>query len=357
MLITGDELASVLLGLNQYKNGKGSDKEAYLSFYDAGPAKIDRKTSTPPSIHILRAFVAITGGIQPGVARRLFGAEEFDSGLGARFLFAAPPEVTRKWTDTTISKTASDSLGAVYHKLLGLKGQTVDGDVLPTHVPLSPAAKAAFAEFYNAVRLERAEDDNGRVKAMLAKIIGGAARLALILHEIAIAAEEPGVMPGIIDEKSMLAGITLARWFANEARRIYAMFGEATEEKQNRELVELIQRRGGQISVRDLRQCRRKYRDDPKQAQADLQGLADAGIGEWRTTTQNPNGGRQSCVFVLHDPVNETPDSEGVFCTDDNETLTGDSANEGIVDVVTVDTFTIESNVSQAKQGKNIKVA
>ena len=49
LIVALDELAALFGGMNQYK-AKGNDRESYLAFYDAGPAKIDRKTSTPPTI-------------------------------------------------------------------------------------------------------------------------------------------------------------------------------------------------------------------------------------------------------------------------------------------------------------------
>ena len=57
---------------DQYKQ-RGGDKQAYLSMYDASAAKIDRKSAMPPTVYIPRAFVAICGGIQPGIFERVCG--------------------------------------------------------------------------------------------------------------------------------------------------------------------------------------------------------------------------------------------------------------------------------------------
>ena len=92
-----DELAAFFSGMNQYRAKGGNDRESYLAFYDAGAAKVDRKSATPPTIFIPRAFVTVTGMIQPGALARALGPAEFDSGLAARFLLAAPRPRPATW--------------------------------------------------------------------------------------------------------------------------------------------------------------------------------------------------------------------------------------------------------------------
>ena len=61
------ELSGFFSGMNQYRTKGGNDREAYLAFYDAGAAKIDRKSATPPTIYVPRAFV--TFGFEDLLAR------------------------------------------------------------------------------------------------------------------------------------------------------------------------------------------------------------------------------------------------------------------------------------------------
>src|SRR5262249_50281180 len=109
-----DELGILFGSMNQYKSGKGSDLETFLAFYDAGAAKIDRKAATPPVIFIPRAFIAITGMIQPGVLSKYLGPREFASGLAARFIFAAPPPIQAKWRSNGVAQAAHSG----WHHLL-----------------------------------------------------------------------------------------------------------------------------------------------------------------------------------------------------------------------------------------------
>jgi hypothetical protein len=123
----------------------------------------------------------------------------------------------------------------------------------------------------------------------------------------------------------MRAGITLAQWFKRETRRVYAMFGEPAEERDQRRLVEWIDRKGGTVTAREVQMGCRWLRE-PGAAEAALEGLVQAGRGTWRDVPTTAKGGRPARVFVLSalSTVNETP--------------TKPEESEGFVDVDAVDT-------------------
>jgi hypothetical protein len=170
----------------------------------------------------------------------------------------------------------------------------------PVELPLSEAAKRCWVEFHDRHGAEQKRMDDSRLRAAWAKLRGAAARLALVLHCAAVAADEPGVDPGTIDETSMRGGITLADWFGREARRLYGVLDERREEHHACKLIELIQSKGGCITIRGLRQQWRRYREDPDLAEGDLQALVDAGWGRWEERVPGKQGGHPSRVFVLN---------------------------------------------------------
>jgi hypothetical protein len=103
----------------------------------------------------------------------------------------------------------------------------------------------------------------------------------------------------VVDTLSMQAGITLTEWFKNETRRVYRMLSETGEEREQRELLDLVHRKGGSITSRELQKSYRRCRDNPNlDAEAALQGLVQSGHGEWKDVPPTKRGGRPTRCFV-----------------------------------------------------------
>ena len=324
VLLVRDELAAWLRGFDQYKGGHGSDCQAFLEFHRAGSVTKDR-VSGGRTIQIERAAVSITGGIQPGTLRRTLRAEFFETGLAARLLLAWPPRRPKRWTDCIIDASISERYDALFDGLVALAfGTAADGSPEPINLPLTPEGQKAFIRFYDDLAAQQADADD-EVAGALAKIEGYAARFALVFHLVREEANDPALDDGnAIDQDSVNAGVTLARWFAYEARRIYSMLHETEEEGEQRRLIELIQRRGGRIRTSQLQKATSRYRHSAKEAKSALDGLVEAGHGRWDPIPIGRKGGRPTEEFVLTEEVaspSGNPD-------DDVDPLDGASATD-----------------------------
>src|SRR5262249_54892421 len=113
---------------------------------------------------------------------------------------------------------------------------------------------------------------------------------------------------GILDVASMNAGITLAKWFKGEARRVYAMLNESDAEQDQRRLLEWVGRKGGSVTIREVQMGCRWLRE-PGAAEAALESLVKAGRGCWRDNPTTETGGRPTRVFVLASPSSSTEPS------------------------------------------------
>lgn len=67
-----DELSSFLTGQNQYKAGKGNDREMWLAIHDGKPGRASRAADAP---FIKGARISIFGGIQPKIWHQIFGGK------------------------------------------------------------------------------------------------------------------------------------------------------------------------------------------------------------------------------------------------------------------------------------------
>jgi hypothetical protein len=309
-----DELGGWLQSFNAYRQGRGGDLQSWLSMYSAGPLLIDRKSSRPNLIHIPRAAVSVCGSIQPAIAKRLFTREFFEAGLIPRLLLAKPPEQPYRYTDAEIDPAAEAAFAAVVQALTQLQCETPsDGKPQPVTIPLAAAAKRDWVAFLARLAEEQAgaEDDLG---ALLNKSRGQAARLALLVHLVRVAAKDPKLNhQHSIDAASVRAGIAMATWFRREGERCYQILHEGQEAGETRRLVELIQQRGGRITVRELMQASRRYRGSVAEAETALHQLVQAGLGHWAHDDHDGQVGRPVAVFVLLVPGhgNTIPENAG----------------------------------------------
>ena len=207
---------------------------------------------------------------------------------------AMPEPRPVKWTEAIVDPPVEAAMQNVFDRLLTLE-PAADGDGRPMPFPLalSPAAKAVWVEYYDRHRAELVQLDDD-LAAAWSKLEAYTARFALIFQLCQWAA---GAGDGdVVDQRSMEAAIQLSDWFGGEAKRVYGLFGESAEDREQRELVEMIQRMGGSTTIRELTHSGRRYRG-AGQAEAALGSLVKAGWGTWQV---EPTPGRPRTTFKLH---------------------------------------------------------
>jgi hypothetical protein len=103
--------------------------------------------------------------------------------------------------------------------------------------------------------------------------------------------------PDVVDAASIAAGVRLSRWFASEARRVYAALAADEEGRSLQRLFELAERQPAPFSARGWQ----RLRSLPKvsDARAELDRLVSGGHGRWEEVAPGPKGGRPSRRFVL----------------------------------------------------------
>jgi hypothetical protein len=290
LLLARDELAGWIGSFDRYANkGRaGADAANWLSMFNAESIIVDRKTGDPRTIHVPQAAVCVSGGIQPAILQRALGLEHRESGLAARLLLTCPPRRPKRWTEADIDPSAEAELARLFDRLYELQPTTDDdGEPRPRLVRLSGDAQAAWIAYYNAHAIEQA-DLAGDMAAAWSKLEEYAARLALVVHFVRWAAGDVADETRL-DVASMNAGIMLANWFKHEARRVYAMLDESDAERDQRRLVEWIDRKGGTVTAREVqRGCR--WLREPGQAEAALEKLVKAGLGRWEQSTAGQRG-------------------------------------------------------------------
>jgi len=290
LLLARDELASWFGSFDRYSGKTGADAAQWLSMHNGETIIVDRKTGNPRTLFVEEAAVWICGGIQPTIMHRALGIEHRESGLGARLLVACPPRKAKRWTEADIDPTMEVEIVRMIDRLFEL--QPIIGDECRPRavvVGLTPGAKDAWKTYYNH-HAEEQTDLVGELAAAWSKLEEYAARLALVIHFARWAADDPTLVSvEVVDAVSMAAGIRLATWFKHEARRVYALLAETDEEREQRKLVEWLERKGKPVTPRNVQQSCRWLRK-PGAAEEALGGLADAGYGYFEPTPRGRPG-------------------------------------------------------------------
>jgi hypothetical protein len=307
ILVARDELAGWLGSFTRYKQKGSTDLPNWLELHRAGTVAIDRKTGERRLVYVTGAAASVTGGIQPGVLTRALTQEFLDAGLAARILLAMPTRRPKRWSEVEVAPETERDYQDLLDALLTLTHERdAQGEHAPHVLRLSPEAKQVWVAFFNDWAREQAAAE-GEVAAALSKLEGYAARLALLHHVVTcIATGADDRAP--VGPASVEAGVTLCRWFAAEARRIYSTLTESEEARDARHLIEHIRAREGRITARELQRANSRKYPTADAAEAALDALVQAGLAQWVDGDPSPRGGHRRRWLELC-PTHDTSDT------------------------------------------------
>jgi hypothetical protein len=287
-----DELTAWARAMDQYRAGKGADRQHWLSFWSGATVIINRKSHKGPVV-LHNPFVAVTGCLPPDVLGDLADERGREDGFIHRVLFGFPAPFEVYWTDDAVSEEAMEGYRQVYAALGALQpARDAEGRSFPDRVRFTPEGRRRFVEWATTHYEELADRlFPEHLRGPWAKMDGYCARLALILQECRFAAGEAGGEE--VDAVSVLGAAALIDYFKSHARRVYACLRTTEEDKQVAQAVAWIRRQGGQVTARDLLRARVagcRSRDD---AQHLLRELENRGYGT------REEGARRTVLFRL----------------------------------------------------------
>jgi hypothetical protein len=270
LTVAPDEMTKWVMSMDQYKGGKGGDRPFYLSAWGGEPVYIDRAKHMREPIAVPHPFLTVVGGMTPDMLSALSEGKGREDGFMARLLFCFPERTTRRYSKDGIPEPVAgdwhDLVMALWHR----QPRAIDGKTVPHVVRMSPEAARAWAAWCQAHYAEQEADDFPEsLEGPWGKLEAYAARLALILHLMHLAADptgpggdEPPELPRrIIDDAARLVS-----YFASHTRRIYAtMGGKARDGGEDvRALIRWIVRNDRtEFSTRDIARNFDRFEADP----------------------------------------------------------------------------------------------
>jgi Protein of unknown function (DUF3987) len=235
VLLSKDELASWVRSFNQYRAGKGDDRQFWLSAWTCTTTPVDRAGGG--TIMVKKPVINIVGGVQPKILPEL--GEKRDDGFLERILFAYPERRQRGWTEFEVSEETEEAyielikwMRKVYAPVEGVPHE-------PTPINFFPAARAYWGELVNRNLAETLEPGFPEpLKAVWGKFEAYIARHALLFAAIRLSGGDSGnsgnnfPAPDIFEGKELVSREDLERawevvnYFKCHARRVYSqLFG------------------------------------------------------------------------------------------------------------------------------------
>ncbi|MPZ68588.1 MAG: DUF3987 domain-containing protein [Actinobacteria bacterium] len=287
LVLERDELAGWTRSMDQYRGGKGADRQHFLSMWSRGALKVDRKGAPP--IFVPHPCLSVTGGIQPDMLSELIDSSGREDGFIDRILLSYPEEVADHWTEDEVSFESLTEVEALFETLFSLPNETggEGGTVL-----LSQEAKALWREWYEANADEQqAWDFPSHLRGVWAKMPSQLLRIALILHVTTY--PDALLMPPDI----LAAAIKLVSYFKSHAQRVYDCLGTVRHDKGTR-ILGAAKANGGRVSMWDLMDNVFQRNEKSADIRAELNRLVERGLMKPEKVAETGGRPREDWVLV-----------------------------------------------------------
>lgn len=247
MSLLKDELAGLFSGMNQYKGGKGSDRQNLLSCWNSGEIKINRMTR---SSYLPESHLCIFGGIQEAILPQYLSGEDPD-GMGSRFLYAAPPTPTSRWSDLDGPAYLKDYLEDLYRTL----DQEIPEGTLCSLVKVRPLVREFIKGWLDGEQAKPTTTPG--LRGILGKLEGYGMRLALWLHLIHWAWErletgEIKPIPEDISAETFQNAIYLIKYYYGQATILHARTLESSLPSYYLKIINYCLEKGGSITPSEI---------------------------------------------------------------------------------------------------------
>jgi Protein of unknown function (DUF3987) len=265
LLLVLDEASALMASMNQYRGGKGSDRQWYMSTWSGESRTVDRKGNAENvPIRVPHPFLGIVGGIVPDMVGSFCDERGRHDGFIDRFLFTYPDPVPKNgWREEGIPDEVATEWSKIVSRLHATPmGKANSGSTpsVPQVVHLSPEGRTAWCEMINAHHAEQREAGfPPSLSGPWAKLEQYAGRLVLVLHMLELASDLSRDMSTIpeVSSTTVRNAALLLSYLKSHTRRVReAMKARARGEEGNEEVQTILKwifrRRSESFSRRDL---------------------------------------------------------------------------------------------------------
>lgn len=233
LLYFRDELTSLVSGMNQYKGGSGSDRQAFLELWNGDRYACDRKSQdTYCPLSVDKPFLSILGCLQPDTLPIFRGRQSGrnkapNDGFADRFLIIYPDPLPAVGDDPT--RTVLPSVRDDWHNIvrrlfsLGISSNAESDPSQFAHgntIHFDGGARDEWEGFTWRIASELNNPDCPDIpelRGVWSKLVGYGARIALIVQMLRWACGD--AQCDKVDATSMEASTEIVEWLKSHARK------------------------------------------------------------------------------------------------------------------------------------------
>lgn len=221
--IVRDELLGWIKSMDQYRGGKGSDRQQYLSLWAGSPIKADRRSGEP--IYQIHPVASIVGGIQVDFLRDLHDKDGRRDGLVERLLLIRSDITSSGWTEDELDPELLDRIIALFRqvdRVLSPVDTGADAEA-GRGLQLSTEARHLWIAWYNENDMLKG-DTAGLRHGFYSKLPLQVARFALILNTL----WNPDDPQRLVSKERMADAIELGEYVRAHFDRTLPLIGDVS---------------------------------------------------------------------------------------------------------------------------------
>lgn len=261
LLLGSDELSSLISGFNQYKGGRGNDRQFYLSAFTNEAYSTIRVDNTKNSF-VERPIITIVGGIQPDILSLLVGKQE--DGLLQRFTFCCPCQNEKIfWSEKDQDPYVKQQIGEDLDFIRFNQTEKIF---------LSPEARGGLASFWEINNHEQKNISNLQKAIFWSKLDIQFTKMCCILS---IIKKEKYSTPSTIN-----GAIEIVEYLKKNIEKILYISDKSPKERKAEAIIVHMNKKNiVQISIRELAMA--KLYKNTKKTREQVENLIKEGLATW----------------------------------------------------------------------------
>lgn len=286
MCMIRDELIGWLYDLNVYRGGRGSDRQAWQTFWSGQEnTSVHRKSSNV--VMPANPVVAICGGIQPGLFPQL-AKDAIEDGMLARFLGSVYPDVVIEFNLTRLEE-----------------GTLAAARELTAQLRKRPAARPVQFSRRCLSLLHEWDQNNkparqaavGAVRNFLSKLVDQVVKLAALLHCV----HDPHAVADGVSQERLEDAMSLMDYYRHHTLYAYHYLNILSADIPAGERITAmaaIRRAGGSATRTEIQRGTGGHWNRDMMTSV-LEALLDVGWVERSIISREETGGKQAEVYTI----------------------------------------------------------